>query len=458
METNEKVDVGILGGGVTGLACGWWLQRSSPQTNFALWEANDRAGGRIASRREQGYLLESGPDSFMLQRPAMLELIRGLGLEERMCASKAGQAGTYIKQRQRLRPLPAGLHLGIPSRPWTVAFSPLLSLRGKLRLAMEPLVPSQPAAEDESLGSFVRRRLGQEALNQLVGPLVGGIFGTDLERLSLRATFAHLADYEKNFGSLTKALWKSPVPRAGTGFYSFMGGMQELVDALTAALNSRVSTGVTADSVELCEDGWRVRSAQGQEMRCRQLVLALPSRQAAQLLGNCCPEVSRRLNEFGQGSAAAVQLGWRRRQVRNRLPGYGFVCSYPCDDPLVACTWSSQKFAGRAPDQGFLMRAFLRDSGSFQVEHASQPELIERALSALRKPLGLTGAPELVRVERYSQAFPHYYTGHLARVRDLKMAVQAHPGLHCLGAAYAAGGIPACVTQARQWVEEFSHG
>ncbi|MBX3171153.1 MAG: protoporphyrinogen oxidase [Candidatus Eremiobacteraeota bacterium] len=449
----KAFDIAILGGGISGLACGHWLQKYRPEQSFCLWEAGPRPGGRISSRRVDGYLLEAGPDCFVRQRPAMNELIRDLGLETRACASSPQNAGTYVQGDTRLQELPPGLHLGIPSRPWLVALSPLLSLRGKLRLALEAWVPRRLAQEDESVGSFVRRRLGEEALQKLIGPLLGGIFGTDLDQLSLRATFAHLAEYEQKFGSLTRALWQNPVPSSAGNFYSFPEGMQELIDALEARLDQRICTSTPVQELRYHDGLWEALSRSGNQLRARQVVLALPGAEAARLLRDCAPELSRALARLQYSSAAAVHLGWTRRCIGHSLRGYGLVSGYPARRPLVACTWSSQKFAGRAPQQAVLMRAFMRDSEYLRVDEADDQHLLGEALAALRKPLLLHGEPNFWKVERYTQAFPNYTTGHLERMRSLDAQRRQLPGLHWLGAAYAAGGVPACVTQARHWVE-----
>lgn len=449
----NNFDVVIVGGGISGLACAFWLQRFQPELNVLILEGAPQLGGRIGTRTIGDYRVEAGPDSFVSNRPGMPEFIRELGLDARLSSSRPELAATYLWNRPRLQKLPAGLHMGIPSRPWTVAFSPVLSLRAKVRLALEHFVPTKSCSSDESLGSFVRRRLGPEALEALIGPLSSGIFGTDPEQLSLRATFPHLAEYENKHGSLTKAMWKNPVPKSGAAFQTFPNGMQELIDRLANHLSATVKTGTQATN--LIHDGgqWSVEDNQGNRYHCSNVVLALPSRAACHLTAQAAPQVSKQLAKFSHSSGAAVHFGLDRKQVGHSLKGYGFVTRYPSHSSLVACTWSSQKFANRAADDKMLVRAFLRNSCDFLVDHCSEQQLINEALSNLRGPLQLSGHPEMVKVERYPDAFPHYHQGHLDKVAHFRKQQEDYPGLHCLSTAFSAGGIPACVSQAKAAAE-----
>jgi oxygen-dependent protoporphyrinogen oxidase len=446
-------DVVIAGGGISGLACAFWLQRFQPELKVLILESAPQLGGRIGTRNIGDYRVEAGPDSFVSHRPGMPEFIRDLGLESRLRSSRPEMAATYLWNRPRLQKLPAGLHMGIPSRPWTVAFSPVLSLRAKVRLALEHFVPTKLCSNDESLGSFVRRRLGAEALEALIGPLSSGIFGTDPEQLSIRATFPHLAEYETQHGSLTKAMWKNPVPKGGAAFQTFPNGMQELIDGLASQLSATVKTGTQATNLSNDGQQWSIEDNHGSRYGCSNVVLALPSNAACRLTSQAAPEVSKKLAKFSHSSGAAVHFGLDRKQVGHSLKGYGFVCRYPSHSSLVACTWSSQKFSNRAADDKLLVRAFLRNRRDFLVDHCSEQQLIDEALSNLRVPLQLSGHPEMVKVERYQDAFPHYHQGHLERVARFKKQQENYPGLHCLSTALSAGGIPACVSQAKAAAE-----
>ncbi|MFN8610861.1 MAG: protoporphyrinogen oxidase [Vulcanimicrobiota bacterium] len=448
----------ILGAGISGLACAYWLRQTQPEASITLLERSAKAGGKIASHKVGGFLVDAGPDSFVTHRPGMLEFCKELGLESRLSRSRGEMAATYVWDHDRLVKLPPGLHMGIPSRPWTVLMSPLLSPWGKLRLAVEGLLPQAEASEaDESVGSFIRRRLGDEALAKLVGPLSAGIFATDPESLSLQATFPHLAQYEKKYGSLTRALWSAPQPSSGAAFHTFVGGMGELTDRLVSLLGDNLHCQVEVGQVTRDEQGdWLVQSQDGRSWTSQALVLAIPTPEIARLLGAVDPALCESLGEMRQSSAAAVHLGFHRTQISNPLEGFGFVSSYPANRPLVACTWSSQKFHHRAPEDGVLLRGFLRNQPDFDVDQVGTQELVATALGTLRPLLGIQGKPLMTRVQRYPQAFPEYRVGHLQRMAQLDQQRQQHPGLYWIGAAFAAGGIPECVAQGRRVAEKIA--
>ena len=446
--------VTILGGGISGLACSYWLQKRMPEASVTLLERTAVLGGKIRTNKIGDFLVEAGPDSFVTHRPGILEFCKELGLESQLTRSRGELAATYLWNNEQLTKLPPGLHMGIPSRPWTVLMSPLLSPWGKLRLAVEALLPKgESVDQDESLGSFIRRRLGQEALEKLVGPLSAGIFATDPEQLSLQATFPHLAAYEQKYGSLTRALWSAPAPASGSAFHTFRGGMQELIDRLVLVTRATTHLNVDVQQVRATEQGWEVSSADGQTWRSQAIVMAIPTPEISRLLEGVDAKLAGSLGEMRLSSAAAVHIGLARRQVLHPLEGFGFVSSYPATTPLVACTWSSQKFQDRAPTDSVLIRGFLRNQGDFSVDETSTEALTANAVETLRPILGIVGTPTMTRVQRYPQAFPEYRVGHLQRTAALESSRQRHPGLYWAGSAFGAGGIPECVQQGRRIAE-----
>lgn len=462
MSTDQARSVIVLGGGISGLASAYWLEKLQPACTVTLLESSSQLGGKIASHKIGDFLVDAGPDSFVAHRPGILEFCRELGLESRLTRSRGELAATYVWDQDQLIALPPGLHMGIPSRPWTVLMSPLLSPWGKLRLAVEALLPkamaegSGPLA-DESVASFIRRRLGQEALEKLVGPLSSGIFATDPEQLSLQATFPHLSQYEQKYGSLTRALWSAPTPKGGASFHTFVGGMGELIERLASLQKGPIHCDVSVLRVTRDSQGdWTVTAAGGQSWTGRTLVLAIPTPEIARLLKDVDPALADSLQDMRLSSAAAVHLGFHRNQVTHPLKGFGFVSSYPATRPLVACTWSSQKFLNRAPQDGVLLRGFLRNQEALCVESATPQELISTTLETLRPLLGIEGEPTMTRVQRYPQAFPEYRVGHLQRMTEIDQQRRRHPGLYWVGSAFSAGGIPECVQQGRRVAESIA--
>ena len=434
----------IVGGGISGLAAAHRLiELRGSSAGVTLLEAGPRLGGIIQTERRDGFLLERGPDSFISEKPEAVALAKRLGLESRLIQTNEQYRRSFIVRNGRLRAVPEGFQLLAPSRVWPFISTDIFSMAGKLRMAADLLLPRRRAngIEDESLASFVRRRLGQEALERMAQPMVGGIYTADPETLSLRATLPRFLDMERDHRSVILAMMRQGQKRGTSGaryslFLSFDGGMEVLVDALKRVIpNVRLNTRV--DAIQKSGNGWTIRTENGESLEADAIVLAVPAHVAAKLLAN------ERLNAIKYASTATINFAYPRKAISHPLNGFGFVVPFVEKRSLIACTFSSVKFDNRAPEGHVLLRAFA--GGALQPEMFASDDLETRIEADLQELLGINGKPLFTEVSKWERSMPQYEVGHLDRVEAIENEVRALPGLALAGNSYRGAGIPDCI-------------
>lgn len=452
----------IIGGGITGLAAAHRLLERSrdagKQVEVTLIERSDRLGGIVQTEEREGFLLERGPDSFISEKPAALELIKRLGLESRLIETNDEHRRSFVVQRGRLLPVPEGFQLLAPARFWPFIRSSIFSPAGKARMALELLIPRQASnGNDESLADFVRRRFGREALERMAQPMVGGIYTADPEKLSLRATMPRFLDMEREHGSLIRALRKqksAAVNRETSGaryslFLSFDRGMQVLTDELgkqIASAGGSIRLNTAVKSLVKGEDGaWKVTTNQGEVLMADAVCLALPSFVSSQLLGDVDAKLAAQLSEISYASSATVNLAYRRDDIPHPLNGFGFVVPFIEGRSLIACSFSSVKFAGRAPQGHVLLRAFVGGALQPDALQQSDEQLLTGVRDDLRDLIGVRKEPLFAEVARWERSMPQYHLGHLERVAQIEDRLTSLPGLALAGNAFTGLGIPDCI-------------
>ncbi len=489
-------DIIVIGGGISGLAAAHRLTELSragaAELRVTLLEASDRIGGVIATEHANDLLLELGPDSYITDKPAALRLCERLGLANRLIAPR-GLDGLklYTVHRGRLEALPEGFLLMAPTRVGSVLRSPLFSWSGKLRMGMEPLIPRHSGDGDESLASFVRRRLGREVLERVAQPLIGGIYASDPEHLSLAATMPRFPGMERDHGSVILGSRRAQQRRARSAretgarwslFVSIDGGMEVLVRSIEEALGAgviRLGEAVRALTWNAEARRWRVATARsGSEpgsgdglegvgggvepnsggLEADAVICALPAPAAANALTTLDPELARELKAIPVSSTATVNLAYRRSDIAHPLDGYGFVVPHAEGRKIMACTFSSVKYAGRAPEDTALLRCF--------VGGALQPHLLDQTDAAMEAQvrddlgalLGISGEPILCRTTRYPDSMPQYNVGHLESVGRIESRLKHFPTLALAGKSYRGVGIADCVASGEIAAEEIARG
>lgn len=451
-----RTSVVVIGGGISGLATATRLVERLDPGSVVLIEGESRLGGKIRTERIDGFVLEGGPDCFLATKPAGVELCRQLGIADRLVGTNPAMRRSYVKRDGRLHPLPDGITGLVPSRLMPLLTTGILSLRGRMRAGLELLVPRGGPTAEESVAAFSRRRFGTEAYDWLIEPLLSGIFAGNGEDLSLESTFPQLRETELRDGSLLKPLLTARVRTRGpaaarAGFVTLPGGLGELVEALTARLTGTpVLTGTTVRSVRetVVGRGYRVELTDGRIIESDAVVLATPAHASAAMVGSLNPDLAGALRSIPFVSTATVSLAFARADIPAPLDGYGYVSPRVEGGPLVACTWTSNKFPGRVPPDTALVRCFVGRAGLDDVVQADDTVLLDLARRELRTVHGITAAPLLSRVVRWPGGMPQYTLGHRDRLARIEAQLAAHPGLHLAGASYRGVGIPDCIASA----------
>lgn len=442
----------IVGGGIAGLATAYYLQTNG-LVDYTLIECSPRWGGKINSARKDGFVVEGGPDSFLTQKAVTLKLCGELGLENQLVGSNIGKgARTYVLSGGHLHPMPEGMMLMAPTMVLPFLQSQLISWRGKLRMGMEMFVPRRPGDQDETLGGFVRRRLGAEALNKIAGPLMGGIHAADPERLSLKSTFPMFLEMEKKHGSLLRGMMKKPrrTPAPGSKaspmFMSLRGGLQQLADSLVAELpEKKLRVGCCVLTVSSYDRRYKVVLSDGSSLLADDVVFATPSYVTGDLVQQVDPMLASRLRDIPYVSTATVSLGFKRKDINHPLDGAGFIVPRSEGRRITACSWSSEKFKDRAPDDCVLLRVFVGGALAEDLAEQDETALVTLAREELRHIMGITATPVLTHAYRWHKSNPQYNLGHAKRVTEIERLLTDFPGLHLAGAAYHGAGIPDCI-------------
>jgi oxygen-dependent protoporphyrinogen oxidase len=443
-----QVDVVIIGAGLCGLTAAHTLAQSG--RNLAVIEASDTPGGVIRSVSEEGYLVEAGPTTFQSTGQALIGLCQTLNLLP-VSATPAAKK-RYLFLKGRLTPL--------PMNPIQFITSPVLSWQGKARLVQEPWIPPHPGNQQESVAAFVRRRLGPEVLENLVGPFLSGVYAGDPEALSVSATFPRLTEWEESAGSIVrgairarKQSKKAGPPKAPYALMSFSGGMAALPQRLAETLppgSLRLSTRVQA--LEKTNKGFLLKLSTGESLEAQAVVLATPAQAAASLLEPLSSDLTTPLRNIPYAPIAVVHFGFERQNIPHPLDGFGFLVPRTQKLPLLGSIWGSSLFSNRAPAGHVLFSSFIGGALQPEVAQWSDEQIAEQVLSDLRQVFQAPGlTTSYRRVFRYPAAIPQYELGHNARLKAMAEALtQQLPGVFLTGNYLKGVSLNDCVLQGQQ--------
>lgn len=449
--------VAIIGGGLTGLSSAYYMSKAFPHWEIHVLESSNRWGGKVQTKRHDGYVVEVGPDSYLARKTAMTDLVKELGLGDTLVRNATGES--YIYHQGQMKPIPGGSIIGIPTEFLPFAKSSLLSWSGKLRAGLDMFKKPYPGNEDMSIDAFFRYHLGDELVNLLIEPLLSGIYGGDLKRLSLLGTFPEFRQLEQKHGNLVKGMMAMQSMRKQSGaategqFAQLTGGLESLVDALVEQMPKNVSLHLSTEVLSACytDERYLVQTQAGTDAYERLVITTPPKSYENFFVGDTNFE---ELRHMEQSSCAIVIMSLPKSAFTKPLQGTGFVITRSTETPLTACTYISSKWPQTTPQDKVVLRVFLGKPTDSTVDTHSEEELCELALSEIRNILKFTGNPEWVEVVRLQKSMPQYEVGHKERVTTLmKHVAEDYPGLALIGTPFKGVGMPDGIKQAYELVE-----
>lgn len=453
--------IAIIGAGISGLATAYAIEQQANRTEIEVEilvvEKEPRTGGKILSIQEDGFLCEWGPNGFLDNKPMTLELCRQLQIDQQLLRSDDNARRRFIYSEQVLHQMPENGPAFFKSK--------LISWPGKFRLAGEMLVAKRQSEKDETLAEFGRRRLGGEALDKLISPMVSGIFAGDPETMSLKSCFPRIYELEQEYGGLIMAMLrlarkkradvkagKAVASAAGPGgvLTSFRGGLQELTDAVAAALSGQVLTGHAVLQIVQKQDAFLLNLDDGQQLEVDMVVTAAPAYAVARMLDGLNNKSSGILRQIPYATMNVICFGYQQERIAFDLNGFGYLIPKAEGRNTLGTLWDSSIFSNRAPEGMVLLRSMMGGAANPVAIDLSDAEVKGRTMADLRQIMGIDCEPDFVRIFRHRHAIPQYTRGHAQRLQELEGSLLDSPDLILTGNAFYGVGLNDCVHAANQ--------
>ncbi|MDF2903209.1 MAG: protoporphyrinogen oxidase [Bacillus sp. (in: firmicutes)] len=461
----EKQKVVIIGGGITGLSTAYYLQKHAADHNLPfevkLIEATHRLGGKIQTVVKDGYVIERGPDSILERKKSVSRLAKEVGIDKELVNNSSGKS--FVLANESLFPMPGGSIMGIPTELGPFITTRLFSVMGKMRAAADLIIPRSCAKEDQSLGHFFRRRLGDEVLENLIEPLLSGIYAGDIDRLSLMSTFPQFYQVEQKHRSLILGMRKSAAVESKNisnssskkgMFVTLSTGLQSLIEATEAKLlPNSVMKGFRVEAITKVGEVYEIELNSKEKIKADSVVVAVPHLTCASIFSQY--EYFSVFKDVPATSVATVALAFPQDAIKKDIEGMGFVVSRNSDFTITACTWTHKKWPHTTPKGKVLIRCYVGRPGDETIVDLSDDEIINIVLDDLSKTMDITASPELSVVTRWKDSMPQYTVGHKARVETVNKHVEEElPGIFLAGSSYKGIGVPDCIDQAEEAVEK----
>ncbi len=471
------MNVVVIGGGIAGLSSAYYLyqkaQEQNRSINITILEKSDYWGGKIKTIVKDGFVIEGGPDAYLVTKPWMRDLARELGLEEDLQGTNPDFSKTFILHRGKLTSIPQGLTMTIPTEFGPMLKTKLITWPQKIRMGLDFIIPPSKKNGDESLAGFISRRIGRAAYKNLVGPLLSGIYAGDGNKLSLQSTFPMLRDLEIEHGGLVRgalALRQKRVqkakqhqssndkkPSSRSIFESPKSGLSSIVKEIVSRLEQSSATLYLKTEVKAFkkkDDQFLLTLQDGQQIEADAVVLAAPAYVSGKLLENIAPELAEELKQIEYVSTATVSLAYLKEDLPNPLDGYGYIIPQHEDSKALACTWTSSKWQHRAPERYALLRVFIGRNQDPKALPREEAALISIARQELRMTMNIKAAPTATWVFRWDKAMPQYNLGHPERLERIETEMEKLPDLALAGNGYRGIGMPDCIHSGIQAAEK----
>ncbi len=461
---NTVYDYAIIGAGISGLSCAYYLLKNEPAAKIVILEKSDFLGGKIKTEIHEGFLIEAAPDCFLTRKEGGVKLCEELGILPELIGRIPENDKTFVKSGGKLYPLPAGITGLVPTDFTAIEHCEFISKAGQERFSNEPNIPVLEVNDEESIEQFMSRRFGEEIYLKLIEPLMAGIYGGDGSQLSINATFPKLPEMEKEFGSVIQGLKKSTaessLPSAMPPFASFENGMSTLIEVLIRKLkgveillNHEV---VELNKVDSSYELGAIKDAAIETNEASKLLYPLPSKNiifaceahnTAKIIQKISPKLSTLHQKIPYGSTVLVNLAFKQSDIQNLPKSYGYLIPRIENPKILACTFTSQKWPNRAPKDAILIRVYMNRFNGPDISKESDEAILNLALEELSSTLKIKNPPIFTKIFRHHQSMPQYLIGHDKWLKEIEEELAHHPGLKFIGAAYHGVGIPDCIKQ-----------
>jgi oxygen-dependent protoporphyrinogen oxidase len=444
-----------VGGGIAGLTAAYFAMEKAKKVgesiSLKLLDEKDRLGGCILTEKVEGFTIEGGPDCFLSEKPWAFALCEKLGLGDRILNTNENRR-VFILSDGKLHELPEGFMLMVPTSFLPFIKSSLISWPGKIRMAMDLFIPKKESDEEESLAEFVRRRLGEEALEKIAEPLVAGIHAGTPETMGLKSTFPRFLQIEEEYGSLIRGMlarrkvalqWQKKAGPKRTMFLTLKDGLGEWIECLKEKIGEeRIGLKKKVVRLRRTEKGdYHIRLSDGASLETDSVILATPSFTTAKIVEEVDAKLSEILLTIPYVSSATVSLAYRRSQVHHPLDAFGFIIPRTEKRKIMASTWTSVKFNYRAPEDYVLLRVFVGGANNEELVSLDDEKMLRMIQEELKDIIEVEGDPILKRIYRWEKSMPQYLVSHLEKVARMEERTNLQPGLFLTGCAYKGIGI-----------------
>jgi oxygen-dependent protoporphyrinogen oxidase len=452
--------IAVIGGGISGLALAYRLQILSAQKNIPieihLFEKKSTLGGTIQTELRDGFVLEKGPDGFIQQKTTVRELAKELGIEDQLIGTQSQNRRSMILQGNNLVEVPDGFYLMSPAKIFPFLRSPLLSWKGKIRTLCEIFIPRKKDSKEESLADFVRRRFGHENLDKISQAMLGGIYTADPEQLSMQAALPRFSDMEQKYGSVMKGILATMASQGNVSgaryslFGSFKNGMSTLVNTIASKIpnhNIHLNSTIEGIGFNTSKNMWEVKTVDS-EMLFDNVCFAIAPHQISKILLPLTSKQKEVLDSIPFASSAVFHFGFKSSQIPNKPKAVGFIVPNREHKHFIACSFVSDKYENRAPQDHILVRVFA--GGALQEDQLNIPvqELRNKILNELKIILDIQGEPMIEDYAIWPKSMPQYTMGHIQRVDEIRKILHSQSNIHFMGNAYTGVGIPDLIEQA----------